>query len=251
MIIRYIFASSIGIVFLTALSNAVALADDNKLASQEIERALHLTPNLENGKRAYTICAVCHQPEGWGDVDGYYPQIAGQIRQVTIKQLADIRARNRDTPTMFPFATQYTLGVQDVADVAAYIEQLPMSPQNGLGPGTDLEHGKRLYAKYCVECHGENGEGYADEKMPLIQGQHYRYLVRQFEWIADGKRRNADQEMAEQIQGFSKRDVSAIMDYVSRLRPPPHRLASPGWRNPDFPKFARDPQFSMSRLSQM
>jgi cytochrome c553 len=251
MIIRYILASSIPVVFVAALSSPVALATDSESARQEVAQALQRTPNVENGKRAYKVCAVCHLPEGWGGEDGYYPQIAGQIHQVTIKQLADIRARNRDTPTMFPFATLYILSVQDIADVAAYLEQLPMSPHNGLGPGTDLEHGKRLYKKYCAECHGEKGEGYAKEKMPLIQGQHYRYLVRQFEWIGDGKRRNADQEMVEQIQGFSKRDVSAIMDYVSRLRPPLQKLASPGWRNPDFPKFVRDPGFSMGRVSQM
>ena len=251
MVIRHILASSIPMVFAAAFSSTAALATDSRAAKQEVEQALHLTPNIENGKRAYKVCAVCHQPEGWGLDNGYYPQIAGQIRQVTIKQMADIRARNRDTPTMLPFATLQNLSVQDIADVAAYLEQLPMSPHNGLGPGTDLQHGKKLYKKYCVECHGEKGEGVANEKMPLIQGQHYRYLVRQFEWIRDGKRRNGDQEMAEQIQGFSTRDISAIMDYVSRLRPPPEKLAEPGWWNPDFPNFVRDPAFSIERVSQM
>jgi hypothetical protein len=31
------------------------------------------------------------------------------------------------------------------------------------------------------------------------------------------------------------------LDYVSRLRPPADKLAEPGWTNPDFPKFARQP----------
>lgn len=30
----------------------------------EYEQALSLTPNLENGRRAYLMCAVCHRPEG-------------------------------------------------------------------------------------------------------------------------------------------------------------------------------------------
>ncbi len=254
MFLRCVLVSSISVVLAVVFFNNDAVADDNQAAKLEVERALHLTPNLENGKRAYKVCAVCHLPEGWGHVDGYYPQIAGQIRQVTIKQMADIRARNRDTPTMLPFATLDNLSIQDIADVAAYLEQLPMSPDNGLGPGTDLEHGKRLHDRYCVDCHGQNGEGIAEDKMPLIQGQHYRYLVRQFEWISEGKRRNGDREMAEQIQGFSKRDISAIMDYVSRLRPPPEKVASPGWRNPDFPDFVRDPSFTLGvggQISQM
>ena len=75
--------------------------------------------------------------------------------------------------------------------------------------------------------------------MPLIQGQHYMYLVRQFRWIRSGKRRNADEEMVKQAERFTGRDVSAVMDYVSRLRPPQQKLAPPGWRNEDFPHFVR------------
>ena len=209
-------------------------------AAREVEEALKLTPNPERGRKAYLMCAVCHQPEGWGSADGDYPQVAGQLYPVIIKQMADIRARNRDTPTMFPFTMLEFLNLQQIADVSAYLSQLPMNPNNGVGPGTDLEKGERLYDEYCVECHGKHGEGIAKEHMPLIQGQHYPYLVRQFQWIANGKRRNADPEMVKQIEGFSDEDISAIMDYTSRLSPSPDRLAAPGWRNPDFAEFVRD-----------
>ncbi len=208
-------------------------------AAKQIEEAIHLTPDIDKGREVYRVCAVCHMPEGWGIEDGYYPQIAGQHSTVLIKQLADILARNRDTPTMFPFALLENLQPQEFADVATYLERLPMTRDNGLGPGTDLEHGKRLYEENCVDCHGSNGEGIATDYMPLIQGQHYNYLVRQFEWIREGKRRNADDEMVEQIQGFTDRDISAIMDYTSRLKPPEGRLATSSWRNPDFPDFVR------------
>lgn len=216
-----------------------ALADDHALAAQELEGALHLESNTENGRKVYLLCAVCHEPEGWGSASGDYPQIAGQHAQVTIKQMADIRARNRDNPTMFPFTLLDHLTLQQMADVSAYIARFPMTSQNGVGPGDDLEHGKRLYAENCEECHGANGEGIDDKHMPLIQGQHYRYLVRQFEWIKSGKRRNADKEMVEQIQSFTPRDIHAVMDYTSRLEPPPERLAAPDYRNPDFPHFWR------------
>ena len=211
-------------------------------AAREVEKAIHLMPDVENGKKVYLVCAVCHTPEGWGTADGRYPQIAGQLASVTIKQLADIRARNRDNPTMRPFTSPQLLGgPQEIADVAAYIEQLPMNPQNGVGPGRDLEYGEKLYRENCVDCHGDRGEGDSDEHIPAIYGQHYRYLMRQFEWIRIGKRRNADKEMMEQIHAFTPRDQSAVLDYTSRLRPPAERLATPGWRNPDFPKYSRKP----------
>ncbi|MCP3870902.1 MAG: c-type cytochrome [Gammaproteobacteria bacterium] len=208
-------------------------------AVKQVEDAIKLTPDVDNGREVYLLCAVCHLPEGWGTEDGYYPQLAGQHFTVIIKQLADILARNRDTPTMFPFTLLENLQPQAFADVAAYLANLPMTRNNGLGLGADLEHGKRLYDDNCVDCHGINGEGNEEDYMPLIQGQHYNYLVRQFEWIRKGKRRNADKEMVEQIQGFTDRDISAIMDYTSRLKPPAGRLAAPGWRNPDFPEFIR------------
>jgi len=221
---------------------ATLLAEDTEQAAIEIAQALSLTPNRENGRAIYNICSVCHLPEGWGTLNGAYPQIAGQLRGVIIKQLADIRARNRDNPIMFPFAMPGTLGgIQGIADVADYVASLPMTPNNAKGPGVDLEHGRHLYQENCVDCHGAYGEGNAEDHIPLLYGQHYPYLMRQFEWIQSGRRRNADSRMVKQIQRFTPRDIAAIMDYVSRLSPPPEKLAEPGWINPDFPRFVRPP----------
>ncbi len=197
--------------------------------------AKNLTPDLNRGRELYELCAVCHAAEGWGEADGSLPVIAGQHRNVLIKQLADIRARNRDNPTMYPFAIPSALGgAQAIADVTAYIAKLPMNPTPGVGTGDDLEHGQKIYKENCVECHGLQGEGDRDKYYPRIHGQHYHYLLRQFRWIRDGKRRNANQVKIGQLERFTNRDLKAVMDYVSRLRPPEKLLAKPGWTNPDF-----------------
>jgi cytochrome c553 len=209
-------------------------------ARKEAELALSLEPDIENGKELYKICLVCHTPEGWGSRNGYYPQIAGQLPTVIIKQLADIRARNRDNPTMFPFAMPSSLGgAQEMTDVAAYISTLPVTPSNNKGRGNDLALGKLLYEKECAECHGREGEGDSKDHIPLVRGQHYSYLLRQFRWIRIGKRRNADKKMVKQIRNFSGREVRAVLDYVSRMQPPADKVAEPSWTNPDFPKYAR------------
>ncbi|WP_246237649.1 c-type cytochrome [Caldichromatium japonicum] len=224
------------------LSAAQVIAGPPADAAEDYESVIVLTPNIDNGRRVYLVCAVCHGPEGWGTPDGTYPQIAGQLREVIIKQLEDIRAGNRDNPLMYPFAlTRILGGPQNLADVAAYVETLPMTPHNGLGPGVDLELGERLYADNCADCHGERGEGNPGKRIPALAGQHFIYLVRQFEAIRNGRRKNANSEMVKQIAGFNQGEEMAVLDYVSRLRPPPEKMAAEGWLNPDFPNFVREP----------
>jgi len=222
----------------TAPSPKVAAATHEELrakATREIERALSLTPDVTNGLRIYRECAACHLPEGWGLSNGSVPQIAAQHRNVVIKQLADIRAGNRDNVLMVPYASAESIGgAQAVADVAAYIDTLEISVDTSKGTGEELELGARLYAENCVRCHGPNGEGNNENFVPRIQAQHYSYLVRQFEHIRDGKRRNANAEMVAQIQSFGERETHAVLDYVSRLEPPKALQAPPGWKNPDF-----------------
>ena len=206
----------------------------------EREEAMDLKPDLENGMDVYEVCAGCHLTEGWGKEDGTFPQIAGQHPEVLIKQLADIREGNRDNPTMYPFALPRAIGgAQALADVVAYTAKLPMTPVNGKGEwaeGTpEFEQGKKLYKDNCVECHGESGEGSAEKFYPLIQGQHYKYMMRQFEWIRDGKRRNANPDMVKQIKGFTEKDMQMVINYVSRIPVPKDKLApSADWLNPDF-----------------
>ncbi len=213
-----------------------------EVAAREYNEVMALTPDPARGAKVYLTCAVCHRPEGWGSPDGDYPQIAGQLPTVIIKQLADIRARNRDNPLMYPFSVPRILGgPQEIADVAAYVSQLPMTADNGKGPGTDLELGKRLYAEHCTKCHGDAGLGNPKDHIPSVAGQHYLYQVRQFDAIRTGRRKNADPKMTRQIHGFTPQEESAVLDYTSRLPPAPEKIARPGWTNPDFPTYVRPP----------
>jgi cytochrome c553 len=114
-----------------------------------------------------------------------------------------------------------------------------MNPDNGKGAwekGTpEYAQGEKLYKDNCVQCHGENGEGNAEKFYPKIHGQHYAYMLRQFEWIRDGKRRNANPDMVKQIQEFSDKDMQMVINWVSRTPVPKEKLApSKDWQNPDY-----------------
>lgn len=185
----------------------------------ELKRALSLKPDIDHGRKVYNLCATCHYANGWGKEDGSFPVIAGQHRQVLIKQLADIRSRKRKNPTMYPFSDPATIGgVQSLADVAAYIASLPPDPSPGTGDGTQLAQGKQVYMTRCSSCHGSRGEGRAERFYPRLRGQHYAYVLRELRWIQSGYRQNADPAMRAQLKDLTDQDLMALADYVSRLQ---------------------------------
>ncbi|MES9900990.1 MAG: c-type cytochrome [Sedimenticola sp.] len=243
-------AISIALCSSAGASDTGAVAGWNE-AGGEKDEAMLLVPDRDRGIAVYEVCSACHLLEGWGLKDGTFPQLAGQHREVLVKQLADIRALNRDNPTMYPFALDdqilqaagYHEGdikpAQLVADVTAYIAKLPMNPGNGKGQWNKLfpefAQGKKLYDDNCVQCHGDFGEGNAEKFYPKIHGQHYNYMLRQFEWIRDGKRRNANPDMVKQIKEFSDKDMEMVINYVSRMPVPKGDLApSVDYQNPDY-----------------
>ena len=227
---------------LMSTSQAQAARSEPLPVNPEFDQAMTLQPDSDNGRKLYRGCVACHGPEGWGTASGSYPQIAGQLYPVIIKQLADFRAGNRDNPIMRAFSTPRVLGdAQDIADIAGYISRLPMTAENGKGPHRQNEElGRRIYQEDCEECHGKRGEGIADDVSPMVKGQHYNYLMRQFDWIRIAKRRNADKKMTKQINGFSLSDEIAVLSYVANLKPLEEKLAPKGWANPDFPRFVRE-----------
>ncbi|MGH0034151.1 MAG: c-type cytochrome [Myxococcota bacterium] len=190
----------------------------NEAEGEKVE-ALKLEGDVENGEEAYEICSACHLPSGAGRSDGTFPQLAGQHTTVLIKQMADIREGLRDNPIMYPFASSL-IDPQELADVAAYIQTLPIPTDNGRGPGTNLDLGKKLYDENCVECHGSQGEGAAAKFYPVLAGQHYEYMLRQITDIRDGRRRNANPDMVKVVKKYSDEDLQAVVDYMSRLEWP-------------------------------
>jgi len=64
-------------------------------AVEKITIQLEFTPDIEDGKTTFGVCARCHLPEAWGNADGTYPQLAGQHVNVLMKQLLDIRNGTR------------------------------------------------------------------------------------------------------------------------------------------------------------
>jgi cytochrome c553 len=190
----------------------------NKMEGEKVE-ALELRGDSTRGEEAYEVCSACHLPSGAGRPDGTFPQLAGQHATVLIKQMADIRAGRRDNPIMYPFAITL-VDPQELADVAAYLQTLPIPTGNGQGPGTDLATGERLYKRDCVQCHGDQGQGNEEKFYPVLAGQHYEYMLRQIRDIAALRRRNANPDMVKVVKGYQDPELQAVVDYMSRLHWP-------------------------------
>ena len=186
----------------------------------EKSEALERKGNRKRGEVLYALCRSCHQPSAGGHSDGSVPQLAGQHSSVLIKQMADIRAGLRDSPTMYPFAAVLS-DPQDLADLAAYLEGLCIPVDHGRYDAQDavqqVAKGRALYENECRVCHGANGEGSRYRLYPVIAGQHYKYLLQQMTDIRDGKRRNANPEMVRIISKYNDDQLIAISAYQSSL----------------------------------
>ncbi|MET0658799.1 MAG: c-type cytochrome [Steroidobacteraceae bacterium] len=84
----------------------------------------------------------------------------------------------------------------------------------------DATHGRELFVQYCVECHGDRGQGNAKRNIPVIARQRQAYIIKQFADIREQER------AAPPMHGIMKQpalsDVQAWVDvavYTNTLKP--------------------------------
>jgi cytochrome c553 len=186
---------------------------------KELKPLLHRKGDAERGKEAYEECRGCHKANAEGRPDAGYPQLAGQLVPVLIKQMLDTRKGRRDNPRMHPFIESTAVPLNDIPDIAAYLHSLPVPTTNRKGSGENLAKGKTLYNADCASCHGDAGEGKAEKFYPRVASQHYPYLYRENIDIRDKTRRNSNPKMVKVLKKYSDEDIEAVSDYMSRLPP--------------------------------
>jgi cytochrome c553 len=186
----------------------------------ELKDALAAKGDPVRGEAAFQPCQGCHRKDASGRVSGAYPRLAGQHATVLMKQIADIRSGRRSNIKMEPFIDDHVLTAYDIADVAAYLQGLPIPTTIGKGPGTGIEAGKKLYEKDCADCHGAKGEGNGAKFYPMVAAQHYRYLLREVQFIRDGDRRNSNPDMVSAIKGYTSTELETVADYMAQFGAP-------------------------------
>ena len=184
----------------------------------ELAALLELKGDPAKGKAIFTPCEDCHRKDASGRANGVFPRLACQYASVLMKQISDIRGGRRNNPSMVGLAA--SLSLADIADVAAYLQSLPVSERTGKGPGAAVTRGRQLYERDCAVCHGGKGEGDAAKFYPMVAAQHYRYLLREVTSIRDGDRGNSDPAMVQMVRNYDAVDIEAVADFISQLPPP-------------------------------
>lgn len=222
---------SIIIVALFSIQAGVAQAEDaykpkvygkkgyvwDEMTPERVQ-VLKMTPDLAAGKESFRGCQGCHKADGAGVTEGVYPRLTGQHTSVLIKQITEIRAGIRLNPKMLPFVEDPAISVEEIGNIAAYLNSLTTVRENGKGAEDMSAKGKKLFtANKCFTCHGKDGEGDAAKSYPAVAAQHYDYLIREMKWIRQGVRGNSNPDMVKAIAKFSQSDFEAVASYLSRL----------------------------------
>lgn len=217
-----------------ALAMALVCAPGNTVAQVtvalptdgDVEATLALPGDVQRGKDAYAECQTCHRSDASGRSAFNIPRLSGQHASVLIKQLMDIRSGLRVNEDMREYMHDSDLTLQDFADMAAYLQSLPVAGKIGHGPPELVPRGQALYASDCAGCHGERGEGRAELFYPMLASQHYGYLLRELDLILSGERGNSNPAMPPILKTYAAGDKQAIAAYLAQL-PPPGRAVAP------------------------
>ena len=130
------------------------------------------------GEKKAAMCIGCH------GIPGYQasfpevhkvPMIAGQGAKYVVAALGEYKKGDRKHPTMRAIAAP--LSDQDMADLAAFYEQLPKEQPKLADKAEATPQVAELLKKgNCVSCHGENFSKPIDGSYPKLAGQHADYL---------------------------------------------------------------------------
>lgn len=202
-----------------AATPCLAWAQSGGNVSAEVLAAVQLRGEAERGQAAFKRCAMCHRKDASGRADGSIPRLSGQHASVIVKQVMDIHHGRRMNPAMKAVLDDAAPSPQTVADLAAYLQQLPVSGAIGKGPAAPATRGKALYEKDCAACHGGKGEGDAAQFVPTVAQQHHGYLRAELDQILGGERGNSHPDMVKVLQGYAKADLQAVADYMAQLPP--------------------------------
>ena len=203
---------------LFALESSIASASEEAV-DRTTQQALELDAHPDHGASVFReVCARCHGTEAQGDAARAIPALASQRFKYIVRQLADFAGAERDSATMHRVITQNELREpQTWVDIAAYLNNLPMSKRAQTGDGAHVGLGRGIFHEQCASCHRADAHGDAEGFIPSLRNQHFSYLVAQLQKLGEGYRHNVDEDLVRFLRSFDDEEIRATADYLSRL----------------------------------
>jgi cytochrome c553 len=171
------------------------------------------------------MCIGCHSIPGYqASLPQVYkvPKIAGQNAKYIAAALNAYKTGDRKHTTIRSIAE--TLTEQDIADIAAFYENLGKGDRKPAGENPSQEPDAKVAALVqkanCASCHGKNLSKPIDPSYPKLAGQHPDYLFHALkayktaESPAFGRSNGIMGAIAKQ---FSSTELKAIAQYVGSL----------------------------------
>ena len=174
------------------------------------------------GEKKMQMCAGCHNLPGYqASFPEIYkvPKIAGQNAKYIVSALNAYKKGERKHPSMRAIAT--TLSDQDMADIAAYYEQLDKGAAASAAPAeAPADIAKLLTKANCESCHGKNFSTPIDPSYPKLAGQHADYLyvaLKAYQTDHNPRVGRSNAIMMGMARPFTHAEIKSLAGYLSSL----------------------------------
>ncbi|MBV9889988.1 MAG: cytochrome c4 [Rhizobacter sp.] len=184
------------------------------------------------GQKKAEMCNGCHSIPGYqSSFPEVYkvPKIAGQGSKYIVAALTEYKKGERKHPSMRGIAG--SLSDQDMADVAAYFEQLGKSSSDAAvekvstKPDTSLpppspDVAQLLAKANCTSCHGANFSSPIDPTYPKLAGQYADYLyvaLKAYQTDHNPVFGRSNAIMMGMARPFTHAEIKVLAQYISSL----------------------------------
>jgi cytochrome c553 len=165
---------------------------------------------IDAGKKVTFFCANCHGEDGVSKLPEV-PNLAGQNPAYLLEQIRKFGAGERKDAFMQGLIK--VLKDEERLQAAAYYASMAVPPAKA--DAAQAAHGKELFGKLCVRCHGEQARG--NETIPRLAGQKIPYLQTSITRYRDKTGVRNNQLMSIATASLKNEDITAIANYLTQM----------------------------------
>ncbi len=177
--------------------------------------------NLDNGKKLYKACALCHGKVGQGIKGGTFPKIGGLPKYYLLHQHELFVKEQRFNPAMVTIGRMDKMSDEEKDDLASYVASIDIQKAaptlripTYIG---DAGKGEELFMDDCKSCHGKKAQGKKKKEAPPTAGQYSEYLARQINFFNNKDRWHDNDEEDEMFVDYTQQQINDILTFISTL----------------------------------